>query len=76
VNPSPDPLHPRLEHGFIVLTANPDDPRNERFQAWLYEGPLDFDQAQPLCFGTGPTLNDSLTALTLHLPPESAPGSC
>ena len=54
--------------GFIVLGANRHDPHpGLPFEAWAYQGPLDFRVAQPLTFGQGPTLIEALSALDAQL---------
>ena len=56
------------EGGFIVLGANQHDPHpGLPFEAWAYQGPLDFRVAQPLTFGQGPTLMEALSALDEQL---------
>ena len=63
----------RLQHflaggGFIVLGSNQHDPHPELpFEAWAYQGPLDFQSAQPLTFGQGATPMDALGALDEQL---------
>ena len=53
---------------FIILSKNVQD-RNSGgpFEAWAYEGPLDFSRAFPNCFGVGVTIVDSLEALNHQL---------
>jgi len=52
------------DKGFIILGQNQHDPHPDQpFEAWAYQGPLDFRVAQPLTFGQGPTLIEALSAL-------------
>jgi hypothetical protein len=41
------------KQAFIVLTHNPSNEPAARFEAWAYEGPLDFEEAGPVRFGLG-----------------------
>ncbi len=66
--PTPDPLDTLFGRGFIVLTRNRSEPPDTRYEAWAYEGPLDFDQASPLCFGLGRDPQQAIEALRHHLP--------
>ncbi|MFA5863168.1 MAG: hypothetical protein WC975_00620 [Phycisphaerae bacterium] len=53
---------------FILLVKNHHDPSTHGpFEAWAYEGPLDFSKAFPNCFGVGDTIADSLEALNYQL---------
>jgi len=50
--------------GFAVLTKNRHDPNpGMPFEAWAYQGPLDFDSATPLVFGLGTSAFDALCSL-------------
>ena len=50
--------------GFAVLTKNRHDPNpGMPFEAWAYQGPLDFDTATPLVFGLGTSGFDALNSL-------------
>lgn len=60
-------LSQQPEPGFVVLTEQPEDPETQRFEAWAYRGQLDFDRAEPVCFGVGPNLLAALHALDSHL---------
>lgn len=62
-------LHKVLEHGFVVLTTNPDEPADACIEAWAFWGPLDFDYATPVCFGRGGNVTEALHALIHYLPP-------
>jgi len=52
------------QDGFVVLTFNQAE---EQFEAWAYQGPLDFERASPLRFGTGIPLRKALEALNHQL---------
>jgi len=53
-----------LHQGFSVLTMNRHDPSPDiPFEAWAYQGPLDFDVAIPVVFGLGATGFDALSSL-------------
>jgi hypothetical protein len=53
---------------FILLTRNNSDPHPGcPFEAWAYEGLLDFHKAFPNCFGVGDSITDCLEALNLQL---------
>ena len=71
VSPSGQPLGrvcQRLRKGhFAVLTINPRNPRNERYEAWLYKGPLNFQEAEPVRFGLGSDPSAALDALNYQL---------
>jgi len=63
-----DAIRRHLESGFIVLTSNlTRQPAAEAFEAWAYDGPLDFDQASPVRFGLGQDPVDALDSLAHHL---------
>lgn len=63
-----DAIRRHLESGFIVLTSNPTRQTSaEAFEAWAYDGPLDFDQASPVRFGLGQDPIDALDSLAHHL---------
>lgn len=50
--------------GFVVLGLNCHDPDPDLpFEAWAYQGPLDFQEAQPVTFGLGTSLLDAVHAL-------------
>ncbi|MEM1354990.1 MAG: hypothetical protein AAGH88_08915 [Planctomycetota bacterium] len=66
--PQTDPLDSLFGGGFIVLTRNRSEPPDTRCEAWAYNGPLDFDQASPLCFGLGADPEEAIAALRYHLP--------
>jgi len=54
--------------GFAILTHNEGDPSKDGpFEAWAYQGPLDFQTAAPTTFGVGASVHDSLDALELQL---------
>ena len=56
------------DKGFIVLGDNQHDPHPDLpFEAWAYQGPLDFQSAVPVTFGQGPTLMEALIALNRQL---------
>ena len=53
-----------LHQGFAVLAMNRHDPNPEMpFEAWAYQGPLDFDIATPVVFGLGTSGFDALCSL-------------
>lgn len=60
-------LSHQSDPGFVVITEQPEDPKAHCFEAWAYRGQLDFDHADPVCFGAGPDLLTTLHALDLHL---------
>ena len=50
--------------GFAVLTKNRHDPNpGMPFEAWAYQGQLDFDSATPLVFGLGTSGFDAMSSL-------------
>ena len=54
--------------GFIVISQNRHDPHPAlSFEAWAYQGPLDFIAAKPMTFGLGGNVIDSLAALNQQL---------
>ena len=54
--------------GFVVLTFDREDPTpGAEFEAWAYEGPLDFDKASPVKFGLGADPIEALHALNQQL---------
>jgi len=54
--------------GFAILTHNEGDPsKHGPFEAWAYQGPLDFQTAAPVTFGVGANVQGSLDALELQL---------
>ena len=56
------------EEGFIVLGKNQHDPHlGMEFEAWAYQGPLDFTTAAPITFGSSGNMMDALTALNEQL---------
>ena len=58
----------QAQQRFIVLNHNRHDPsRDGPFEAWAYQGPLDFDHASSLAFGVGHGIQESLEALASHL---------
>ena len=62
--------------GFVVLTYNADSDPDSRFEAWAYEGPLDFNSAAPVRFGLGADPIAALHALNHQLSelPDNQPG--
>jgi len=53
-----------LCQGFAVLALNLHEPNPDMpFEAWAYQGPLDFDIATPLVFGLGTSGFDALSSL-------------
>jgi len=67
------PVLPHLDRflkkdGFVILTRNDDDPsRHGPFEAWAYQGPLDFDVATPVVFGAGDSIPEALDALDFQI---------
>lgn len=56
------------EGGFIVLGLNQHDSCPDRpFEAWAYQGCLDFGSAKPVTFSLGPTLIAALNSLDAQL---------
>lgn len=54
--------------GFIVLGENQHDPHlHQPFEAWAYKGPLDFNEAQSVTFGTGKDVPEALDALAFQI---------
>ena len=52
------------EGGFVVLGMNRTDAsQGAGFEAWAYQGPLDFNVAEPERFGLGETCLDALRTL-------------
>ena len=72
-NPDPPYETERLERfldegGFIVLSKNQHDPHpGLEFEAWAYQGALDFQSAGPVTFGLGISTSDALAALNQQL---------
>lgn len=62
-----------LEHlcrrgGWIVLGCNRHDPHpGLAFEAWAYQGPMDFSTAAPISFGLGAGVHEALAALNQQL---------
>ena len=55
--------------GFVVLAMNREDGSpGAPFEAWAYEGPLDFGAATPVVFGLGEDCRRALEALNGRLP--------
>lgn len=52
-----------LKDGFIILTHNAGSDPSEQFEAWAYQGPLNFEKAHPLRFGIGDDFTEALSAL-------------
>jgi hypothetical protein len=53
---------------FILLTKNRTDPHPVYpFEAWAYEGGLDFSKAFANCYGLGVSIQDALAALNEQL---------
>jgi len=54
--------------GFVILTHNAGDAsKHGPFEAWAYQGPLDFQVATAVTFGVGASVPDALEALELLL---------
>ena len=72
-NPGAKPVLSHLDRflkkdGFVILARNDDDPSaNGPFEAWAYQGPLDFHTAKPVTFGVGTSVPDAIDALELQL---------
>ena len=63
------------EGGFIVLAKNQQDPHpGQPLEAWAYQGPLDFNQANPVTFGFGNSVAHVLAALNEQLKQAGQPG--
>lgn len=60
-------IHATLEKGFVVLTRNEQNKPDSRFEAWAYDGALDFNAAKPLRFGLGASPHQALIALNEQL---------
>ena len=57
-----------LGGGFVVLAKNQQDPtQNAPFEAWAYQGLLDFSVARPVTFGLGTSTLEALQALDAQL---------
>jgi len=73
----PQPAHMRTltrsdrylqKHRFILLVKNGHDPSPfGPYEAWAYEGPLDFSEAVANCFGVGDSIRDCIDALNVQL---------
>ena len=61
------PLRDTLGKGFVVLTYNAGNEVSSRYEAWAYEGPLDFDEAGPIRFGLGTDPHEAIDALNWQL---------
>lgn len=56
------------EHGFVVLGINQQDAHADcPYEAWAYNGPLDFQEAKPVTFGLGKNSHEALDALNTQL---------
>ena len=56
------------KNGFVVVGINPSNPSEDGpFEAWAYQGPLDFHVATPVTFGVGRSVLESLEALDSQL---------
>ena len=61
-------------YGFVVLTKNVTDPTpGLPFEAWAYEGPLDFAEARPVRFAVGAEYRQALGDLGMLI---TEPGAC
>ena len=57
-----------LRQGFVVLGLNRTEPSpGAPYEAWAYQGPLDFQAATPVTFGLGANIPEVLEALNLKL---------
>ena len=56
---------------FVVLTHNPANAAGGEYEAWAYQGPLDFDVASPIRFGLGPDPTGAMQALDGQLAEEN-----
>ena len=56
-----------LDRGFVVLTRNAGNDPGSQYEAWAYEGPLDFEQAGPVRFGLGAEPHEAIDALNWQL---------
>jgi len=60
---------------FVVLAKNSADPSPDgAFESWAYKGALDFEVAEPICFGIGTDTIDALRALDEQLPQSATSG--
>jgi len=60
--------------GFVVLAENSADPSPDgAFESWAYKGALDFEVAEPICFGIGTHSIDALRALDEQLHQSATP---
>lgn len=54
--------------GFVILTHNAGDAsKHGPFEAWAYQGPLNFQVATSVTFGVGTSVPDALEALECQL---------
>lgn len=53
--------------GFLVVTSQPNDPPDQKYEVWAYRGPLDFAFAEPVCYGVRPDIDSALLALDYQL---------
>jgi hypothetical protein len=56
-----------LDKGFVVLTHNAGNDPGSQYEAWAYEGPLDFDNASSVRFGLGADPIEAIHALNWQL---------
>lgn len=60
-------LRNALKSGFVVLTYNAGNDAGRHYEAWAYEGPLDFDEAGPIRYGLGASPVEAIDALNWQL---------
>jgi len=60
---------------FIILTHNAANAAGQEYEAWAYQGPLDFEFASPVRFGLGCDPTAALKALAGQLPDQSLPAA-
>jgi hypothetical protein len=55
------------DQGFVILTGGKEGRKKQEYEAWAYQGPLDFEKAEPQRFGLGSTPVAALEALDWQL---------
>jgi hypothetical protein len=60
---------------FVVLTHNAANAGGQEYEAWAYQGPLDFEFASPVRFGLGCDPTAAMRTLAAQLPDQAPPAA-
>ena len=60
---------------FIILTHNAANAAGQEYEAWAYQGPLDFEFASPVRFGLGCDPTAAMRTLAAQLPDQAPPAA-